>query len=438
MTSDAHLLDRRPGGSGGAIRMPLLSDLVSIEAVFVLFIFAGRYKALPELQIFPVDLTVAFMLATLGLVALAVAAGTLRLPPQDTQTLLMGAFAGVVCTSVFWSSLEWANTDKIWRFVLLTLPTFYIALMLGRDVVRRRRLLRLIIWFSIALLAYYMVHRWVLGTTGVDAPTGRFAGNNYLEYGAHANILFIACLSVALAGARGGAGPAVAGACLSMFLLLAIGGRGPLVFALLAVPLAVLGLILRLHTNLLRLRRVLVLAAVLCGLGGVAYGVVLHLGEQNEASSQMLTLQRAQLQLSHEGTYSLDVRGQARGYAFRQWLERPIFGWGIGEFRVQHSLDYPHNLLLELLMEVGLAGAFLFFAVCVAGLGRCAAAARQGMDDWTVATIALLYVTELLSHLTVQGYLGDDRIFFAYLGLALCLPGGAGRPHAHPSMRAWT
>jgi hypothetical protein len=36
-----------------------------------------------------------------------------------------------------------------------------------------------------------------------------------------------------------------------------------------------------------------------------------------------------------------------------------------------------------------------------------------------VVAIALLFLTDFALHLTVQGYLADDRIFLAYLGMTI-------------------
>jgi O-antigen ligase len=141
----------------------------------------------------------------------------------------------------------------------------------------------------------------------------------------------------------------------------------------------------------------------------------------DEVARQFQTLERYEMQLSGEHTDSVDERLEAQGFAFRQWQERPLFGWGMGEFRVQNSyLEYPHNLLLEILMEIGLVGAFLFFSVCAIAVIDCVRAAQSAArPGWVEMAIALLFLTELASHLTVQGYLADDRYFLAYMGMAI-------------------
>ncbi len=144
------------------------------------------------------------------------------------------------------------------------------------------------------------------------------------------------------------------------------------------------------------------------------------------AWEELRTLDRYEMQLSRENTDSMDERFEAQGFAFRQWLEKPLFGWGIGEFRVQNSyLDYPHNLLLEILMEIGILAAFLFFAVCALAVAGCLLLMQKPDPSWADVAVGLLFLTELISHVTVQGYLADDRYFLAYIGLVIGLSRGA-------------
>src|SRR5581483_507499 len=97
-----------------------------------------------------------------------------------------------------------------------------------------------------------------------------------------------------------------------------------------------------------------------------------------------------------------------------------ILGWGIGEFRVyDNELRYPHNLLLEILMELGIVGGVLFFSSCMISLRACLQIARDKRAGWAEIAIALLFMSELISHFTVEGYLADDRIFFALAGMAI-------------------
>jgi O-antigen ligase len=427
------------GGAGAAeaIQSPRcffrFADLFSIEASFVLFLFAGRYKALPELRGFPIDFTLLFFAATLCLMAWAIVSGRIKPLPLTLSVVLMISFSALASVSLFWSSLDQRNVDKMLRFLVLTSTSFFAAYILAQEKIRRERMLRMLMGLSCAILLYYAYYRYVLGVDMSDPGMGGRVpadANNYLEYNGHAAILFILFMSVAVFGSLKQLGGAIIGACAAVFGLVTIGGRGPLAIALVAVPLLALGLLMRSCGGWQCLSRLFVFLSVVLAAAMVGYIAFVELRGSDAAWEELRTLDRYELQLSRESTDSMDERLEGQGFAFRQWLEKPIFGWGIGEFRVQNSyLEYPHNVLLEILMEIGILGAFLFFAVCAFAVARCLLVVKKRDPSWADVAIGLLFLTELISHVTVQGYLADDRSLLAYMGLVIGLSRGpASRP----------
>ena len=123
-------------GVARRVTAPLLlrfADFLSIEASFVLFVFAGRYKALPELRNFPIDFTLLFLIFTWSLIVWALIAGRLKPLPLDLPNLLIVSFCALATVSVFWSSLDVRNVDKTLRFLLLTNTGFFAAQILAQD-----------------------------------------------------------------------------------------------------------------------------------------------------------------------------------------------------------------------------------------------------------------------------------------------------------------
>lgn len=426
---------RARGGcaSGPSARfLPGFSDIFSVEASFGMFLFSGRYKMMPELRNFPVDFTLLFFATTFCLIAWAVVSGRIRPFPLNLPILLMMLFSQLAAVSLFWSSLDSLNIDKTVRFLLLTSTSFFAAYMIGQDQIRRERLLRILAWLSCAILTYYAYYRYVLdidmqstgATTSARVPAD---SNTYLEYNAHASILFIIFVALAVFGSWKQICAAIAGSSIALFLLVTIGGRGPLALALLAMPLLALGLLIRMRGSLGLLVRLSIFIFALTAIATIGY--VATTQQAGSDTERFRTLERYQMQLSGEQTDSVDTRLEGQEFAFRQWLEKPIVGWGFGEFRVKDSyLNYPHNLVLEILMELGVVGAFLFFSACAAAVGACVHVARDKATGWVDTAISLLFLTELFSHVTAQGYLADDRVFFAYIGMAIAMrPVVAGR-----------
>jgi O-antigen ligase len=390
-------------------------DLWSVEASFVLFLVSGRYKTLSELKDFPVDFTVVFLALTASMITLGIVSGRLRFRYLSLPVLVMVLFTEYAVASLFWSSFQALNVDKALRFAALTSTGFFVAYFIAQDPPRRERFLRVLVWFSLALTLYYCYYEYILGIDIVkplDKP-------NYQEYGEHAAILFIAFLTLAVFGSFGELCLAVLGCSATLWALAAIGGRGALAFAVMAVPLVASGLVLRSRESLGRLARLAILLgllAVTCTVGLLAASA----NGPNADISQLRTISRFDAQLSRNDTSSMDERARAQQEALGKWLLKPIFGWGIGEFWVEENyLKYPHNLPLEILMELGIVGAFLFFGAVGTGLAACLRLAGDPSTGWAEAAIALLFLTQLASHLTVAGYLADDRIFVAYMGLVI-------------------
>jgi hypothetical protein len=70
-------------------------------------------------------------------------------------------------------------------------------------------------------------------------------------------------------------------------------------------------------------------------------------------------------------------------------------------------------------MESGVIAGLLFAALGAASLLACARLIRDPSARWTDATVALWVLTELVSHVTAEGYLADDRVFFAFLAIVV-------------------
>jgi O-antigen ligase len=303
------------------------------------------------------------------------------------------------------------------------MPAFFTGSTVGRQAERAARFIRLLIGISMLLLLYYSYYRFVLGINLTSDKLSDYYANNYLEYSWHASYLFIIfCVYIVFA-----AHPkflwSFSGAVLSMAGLLVIGGRGPMLFGLMAIPLVLLTASLRRVAFAPHTKRLASYVVGIAFVGIAGYYAALSSGG-SLFGQDLVTVQRWELSLSGESTFSMDAREEAQRAALSFWQERPFFGWGIGEFRVKHWLKYPHNLLLEVLMEMGIAGAVIFIALCAMVARRCCRIMAWPSAPWQTVAIATLLLCSLASHLTVQGYLADDRAFLALMGLAAGLTVG--------------
>lgn len=80
-----------------------------------------------------------------------------------------------------------------------------------------------------------------------------------------------------------------------------------------------------------------------------------------------LTARTTNVITSHKSDTSIFARTEFYSEAWEGFKIKPFFGHGIGSFIYYSHFDYPHNIILEIAFELGLAGivCFLFF------VGKC-------------------------------------------------------------------
>jgi len=145
------------------------------------------------------------------------------------------------------------------------------------------------------------------------------------------------------------------------------------------------------------------------------------------------------------GGSSVQVRLEAARIGLRAFLDHPICGVGVGGFSTLHGLRYPHNLVVEVLSELGLVGGLLLLCagtLTVRGLWRGVRRCRgesYALLGWGGGVLIFTLAAAQFS-----GDLGDSRyVLFAaalVLGLAAqCTTAVRRRRRSDepPGMRVW-
>ncbi len=189
--------------------------------------------------------------------------------------------------------------------------------------------------------------------------------------------------------------------------LLAAGSRGPVVAF--AVGLVVfLGLI---STSEQARRRLLLVGA---GLLGAAVIVPLAL-PSSSIGRAISTLLGSGAGLSSNG------RSELWAKAFAAFAQHPLFGLGTGGFAsLNPILPYPHNLLLEMSVELGVVGTLLITGVIVGFATRLAGAWRttSGRDKIEAATLTALFVMIFVNSL-LSGAIQDNSELWIWGGMGV-------------------
>jgi len=387
--------------------------LISFEVTFVLYLYAGLFKADARLGWIPFDLTAAFFAVnvTSGIFILARRRWFVsRAAIEIGLTYLL--FAGWAITTLLWTpGVVYAREKAVQLCTLVLWAVVGPALVIATDEARVRRL-----FSALVLLALWVGTEAVLAfSSSAKDQVINVLGGKYLGPSRLINIaaLLLTLNAVLFAKSLRDVLLSGGGAIVMVVLLLLIGGRGPLLATGIALLVPVgLGVTLA-RKDVIRVRPF----AAYIGLamtGGVV--VVIYL----VASGHMTTtLNRLAILLNAEPGRSGALRLEYYAAAMRLWSQHPLIGAGVGSWPLLADKGdiryYPHNIVLELLSEFGLVGAYLWFAFIAVGLRVVKRIDRVRKDPRCVLLVTLLAAT--LFNASVSGDLNDNRIVFVVIGL---------------------
>jgi len=384
---------------------------LSAEFFFVCAIIGVPLHAVPGIGAYSALTYPAFMmLATLAALP-ALSRAPLRLPPA--ALLVLAGYLAFLCY-VLASLLRVTEPEHIGlrKVAMLSLGgTWSLAfgLWISADDTRLER-------FLVASLAFGTLFAFLnLALPAAPTALGRTALSDNYQHAARATgLAAVVGLALLAAGApRGFARVAVAGAVgLCIVALLLSGGRAGVLGLGATLPVLLLaGAMAGGRGNVLR--------AI-----GLALGLGLIIGLALSAALRLedmpATLQRLAVILEGDIGTNESFLNRAERFAAAGGLfaSAPVFGHGTGSWDfVAGSADahYPHNLVVELLVEQGLAGTLLFALVAGATLVFFLRTARPLRDPTALAVLATAFF--VLALVQVTGDLGRNVHLFAVLGL---------------------
>ncbi len=415
------------------------SYLISFEFLFVAFLMAGNFKAAPVLSNLPVDLTVFFM-ATSVIAAAIILYRRLRIKSNNDQEVLendnpkkklnwIRKFEiknlhqeNIYAATVFLVFFLWAlltllytpsdiySISKVLRLGALTGVAFMgTVLIISAEKERAKRFLTLLCSFgiimTIAAFAKYILRGGGLGFvalfSGNYIALGRVAGMTaiimlvgliFAKKISHKILLGMGSITaLAVVGVSGARGPAVA---VALTLIL---------FTLIATIFA---------KNRVFRRNFLIAIFLVVVTAFVAYNFNLFdtmVGRFNVMLSEP------------DMGFSAGKRVVLYDQALRTWVDHPIMGVGIGGFPVEHGYgdqrNYPHNLALEVLAELGVVGLILLgliFYLCLRMIPPL-----KVLKDHPILLISILLLFFTFLNAMISGDINDNRLLFSFVGLQL-------------------
>jgi O-antigen ligase len=391
-----------------------MTNVFSFETFFALFMFAGSFKSDARFSVGPINLTFLFLMVTIAWFIILMAKRRIRI--TWTSAALLMSWVAIITFSL--SGLTWTPSvsyGKTKLALMATLGTWSLCVgtfCIGPD---RKRVVRF-------LSAALVLSIWMSFETAIAFFFSGLRGNlnilgtNYLSIGRVIGIGATAALWLLVYHARSSPVKAVLFVifCFQMMALSVLGGRGPLLSAAFTVLLTwYLTIEMRSDFRLKRVVRTRVFFFLVIG-------VFLFVVFLPQAQGILRTVSRLSAIIGAGENSSVGMRKSLYLTALRLWLAHPLLGCGIGSFPVLAGLGdiraYPHNIILELLIELGLVGLVLF------GLLACipmyALLQRRRLRRESVVVVVWLLFVYMMLNAMVSGDLTDNRFLFFVIGLA--------------------
>lgn len=413
---------RRPRGLLRRIDWAL-DHLLSFEAAFVLFLYSNELKHIIPFD-FPIDETVLFAVLAAGAGAIVVYRHGIYLRGLPVVAAAFFFVAWAVISAGWSPSRVLVYEDSAY---LLTFTMFSVvagALIVANQRVRAVRFFVFALGIAMVMAVYGLVIYAQYGDFRRWAGWQDTEGRAYLDFGHTvvngAGIAFTLAIFSRFGSVRQGIGVAMFAAC-ALFLLVG-GGRGPFLGVAVA---ALVGLATRpptLGRGRLELPYATVAAMLIFAVFAAYIAYVIMSGNMTTTLSRFI-------KLFDQAENPAFVRGANRfeywGTAYAYWLDAPVFGHGLRSFTVMlrgRELPgaHPHNIVLQILAELGVFGLILFGLFFWAGF-RQASLARLRRDPLMVCVLLFL-ITSSMSALFGRDIVGVRKFFFAVSLLALRPP----------------
>ena len=200
---------------------------------------------------------------------------------------------------------------------------------------------------------------------------------------------------------------------LCILAMLFAGGRGPLLFFIIASAIPFLPKI-NAASKTMKLRKcaiyaipALTIVAVLVGYLAAKYQIV------------FTTIDRIMVLFESGMGNSAGARLHHWQESITLFLNNP-FGYGIGSYPILSQGEdirlYPHNIFLEIAVELGIVGLFLFLLQLFLGLYQLMKTNSFIQNEFIRKAILMLFIF-LFGGALISGDLHDNRLLFMSLGL---------------------
>lgn len=388
-------------------RSNLLNLLFSFEMMFTLFLFAGRFKADPRFSWFPIDLTLFFFLISLVIGIKILKTEKFRIKKKALSLIYVYLlFVTWLLISLYWTPSSVYAIEKSLNFVILGTWIVFGSLIISQNPERIKRF-----FFSIFSLSLWMA---VEAYMQLSVNQGNFVevlGGNYIGLGRVIGFatLLIFCYLLFYAKNKLQVLLLFILLCSYLYLLLNVGSRGPFIACSIGMLVPLLFSI-RINKGSLTLAKYTVFIFIIVLFLGTYIFFVIQNGKMLGTISRLMTL----FVEDNHGS-SAATRLEHYNHAIRLWSEKFLTGHGIGAWPLINGFSdvrsYPHNIILEIMVEMGIIGLFLFCLFLYFGIFYVK---RNINSSKIYLTFLMLFIFTFFNSL-ISGDLNDNRLLLCII-----------------------
>lgn len=395
----------------------LIRYFISGELFFALFLFAGVFKESLNL---PIDISAVFLVLTFFSIMFKIGAKKninieVLLPIISIIIVYV-----VLLISYILTPSEIYSTEKILKFTFLTVPTIVFSLLLFDT---RQSLYRFFISLAIISVILSLFSLPSIFQRGSSLSFIGFNGGNYQGLARLNGVGLIIIVFFFLTEAKTVKSKVISliSALLVFFVLFASGSRMPIVaFFIAGIYLLSKSIILRNGVVYIRTGMKIVLLVLVLALAMLP--VIIKKG-----FFETIIYRFAVLFIEDQGGTSSSGRIDRFSVAYEMIRESPYIGKGIGSFPMYFNgndlPDYPHNMIMEIISEVGIIGllAFLtFFLISYLRGQKYNRAENKIIPTLGMVTTGLFIY--YLANAMVSGDINSNRVLYVFMSIMSMFP----------------
>ncbi|MBS4190671.1 O-antigen ligase family protein [Bacillus sp. FJAT-49705] len=384
------------------------------EMFFAIFLFSGVFKESLNLSI---DISALFLVLT-GLSILYRLSRNTSIAKYARMPLFITMLIfGLLLFSYMFTPSQIYATEKIIKFAVVTMPAIVFPFFLFKD---KQSIVRFLLYLSVLSVILSAVMLPSIFLRGSSIGFIGFNDGNYQGLARLNGVALIILIFLFLIGESSKKVKLISffSIILVSFVLFSTGSRMPLVaFAL--------SLIYALYKSV-RIKRgfIYIRKGTKVLLASIILGSVILVGLATKGFFDTIIYRFSVL---FTESSSADGRTERMESAFDTFQNHVIFGGGIGSFPLYYSgldaSDYPHNIVLEILSELGLVGLFIFSLYFILSIyrGMILKIDRSRFNNSVHLTVICLFIYYLANSM-VSGDINSNRALYVFMSIMCIIP----------------